>query len=136
MPHADRETARRYMREYYKKNKVTLDAYKQEWIKNNPDQHLEHQERYRDKSKEKRQAWQRKYLYGLDHEAFLKMLEDQKHCCALCSESFEKKKIFVDHCHSTGDVRGLLCPACNTALGLIKDDLKWLAKAKKYLTEK
>ena len=43
-------------------------------------------------------------------------------------------RLAVDHCHETGDVRGLLCAACNTALGLLKDDPDRIVKLLDYLT--
>lgn len=136
MPHVDPEAKKQYFREYYRKRKQELDTYKKEWVEANPDKAKAHAKKYNDKTKEKRQKWQREYLYGLTHEQFETMLAEQDNKCALCSRSFDEAKVFVDHCHSVGNVRGLLCPACNTALGLIKDDLGWLAKAKQYLTEK
>lgn len=39
----------------------------------------------------------------------------------------------VDHCHETGQVRGLLCNLCNQALGLFKDSPELLARATAYL---
>lgn len=135
MPHVDPEVKKNYFREYYKKNKAKLDAYKSSWISDNPDKHSEHQQKYRESSKQKRQEWQRQYRYGLTNKMFTSMLEQQENSCKLCKKDFETTKIFVDHCHLTGSVRGLLCPSCNTALGLIKDDLLWLSKAKTYLTE-
>jgi hypothetical protein len=136
MPHADPEVKKQYFRDYYKKRKADLDSYKKDWISKNPDKPSEYSKKYNDKTQEQRQRARRKYLYGLTHEHFEKMLKKQDNKCALCDKSFDEAKVFVDHCHSTGDVRGLLCPSCNTALGLIKDDLGWLVKAKKYLTEK
>lgn len=136
MPHVDPEAKKQYFKEYYRKRKQKLDAYKKEWVEANPDKVKAHSKKYNAKSKEKRQQWQRNYLYGLSHEQFEEMLKKQENKCALCERSFDEAKVFVDHCHSVGNVRGLLCPACNTALGLIKDDLGWLAKAKQYLTEK
>lgn len=136
MPHANPEVKKQYFKDYYQKRKEKLDAYKKDWLKKNPDKPTEYSKKYNDKTKEKRQKWQREYLYDLTHEQFEAMLTEQDNKCALCSRSFDEAKIFVDHCHSVGNVRGLLCPACNTALGLIKDDLSWLEKAKKYLTEK
>lgn len=136
MPHADPEEKRQYFREYYKKRKTELDAYKKEWLEKNPEKSIEYSKKYNDKTTEKRRQYQRKHLYGLTHEQFEEMLKQQDNKCALCSKSFDETKVFVDHCHNVGNVRGLLCPSCNTALGLIKDDLGWLSKAKKYLTEK
>lgn len=135
MAQKDPEARKKYHQEYYRRNKEKLDAYKQQWVQENPEKSKKHQESYVNKSKEKRQIWQREYRYGLDHNLFTKMLEEQSSSCKICERSFEGTKVFVDHCHSTGSVRGLLCPSCNTALGLIKDDLLWLKRAKTYLTE-
>ena len=41
----------------------------------------------------------------------------------------------VDHDHDTGEVRGLLCHACNHALGLLKDDRRLVAKLLAYITK-
>jgi hypothetical protein len=135
MAQKDPEARKKYHQEYYRKNKEKLDAYKQQWKAENPEKSKKHQTTYTDKSKEKRQIWQREYRYGLSHEVFTKMLEEQSGSCKICERLFEGTKVFVDHCHSTGSVRGLLCPSCNTALGLIKDNLLWLQRAKTYLTE-
>lgn len=135
MAQKDPEARKKYHQEYYRKNKEKLDAYKQQWGADNPEKSKKHQATYTDKSKEKRQIWQREYRYGLSHEIFTQMLEEQSDSCKICERSFEGTKVFVDHCHSTGSVRGLLCPSCNTALGLIKDNLLWLQRAKTYLTE-
>lgn len=44
-------------------------------------------------------------------------------------------KLFVDHCHSTAVVRGLLCSNCNSGLGYFKDSAALMKAAVKYLTE-
>jgi hypothetical protein len=51
--------------------------------------------------------------------------------CQVCSRS--KKTLFVDHCHDSGLVRGLLCQRCNTAIGLLGDDSAGVRLALKYL---
>lgn len=76
-----------------------------------------------------------KKAYGLSIEDVRKMHEGQMGLCAnrACSlEIFvdvakgDKRKAFVDHCHSTGKVRGLLCISCNTSLGLLEQKSKVL----------
>ena len=54
-------------------------------------------------------------------------------CCQICNK---KKPLHLDHDHSTGEYRGMLCVNCNTALGGFKDDVKLLNKAIEYLTIK
>lgn len=43
------------------------------------------------------------------------------------------QKLYIDHCHKTNQVRGLLCFSCNSALGHFKDNVESLKKAIKYL---
>lgn len=47
--------------------------------------------------------------------------------------SKHKLKLVVDHCHSSGKVRGLLCHNCNRALGLFQDSMSSLTRAIEYL---
>jgi hypothetical protein len=62
----------------------------------------------------------------------------QKTNCDLCGRLFNrsKKEPKVDHCHTTGIVRGVLCSSCNTGLGLLGDNTDSLIKAIKYLNKK
>jgi len=72
--------------------------------------------------------------YGLSTEDVKKMLDSQIGLCAnrACGKeiSIDKKDRkamgFVDHCHSTGRVRGILCIACNTALGHLENKNRML----------
>lgn len=69
--------------------------------------------------------------YGIELEEYDKMYNDQKGCCKICNKSY--KLLNVDHCHSTGLVRGLLCKVCNTSLGGFKDSIESLESAIRYL---
>lgn len=69
------------------------------------------------------------------------MLKNQNGLCAICGEketvinpkSSKVQKLCVDHDHKNGKVRGLLCTACNKALGLLNDDPVKVIKAHDYL---
>lgn len=55
--------------------------------------------------------------------------------CHICGEACKTgRRLAVDHCHSTGRVRGVLCANCNRAIGLFGDDAERLKKAFEYLT--
>ncbi len=43
--------------------------------------------------------------------------------CALCRRPAAKRTPCLDHCHSTGVVRGVLCRGCNALLGKIENNL-------------
>lgn len=77
-----------------------------------------------------------KRQYGLGFVEYNKMLEKQNGVCAICNSTppnHHKKRLNIDHCHTTGRVRGLLCDACNRALGLLKDSPELMLKAISYL---
>jgi hypothetical protein len=77
--------------------------------------------------------------FGVDFTKveYLKLLESQLGKCAICRgvelRKGKKIRLSVDHCHTTGKVRGLLCGNCNRAIGLLKDDSSLLLKAVLYL---
>lgn len=75
--------------------------------------------------------------YGISSEELDIMRERQKGRCAICSRKLTDgkgiTKLCVDHCHSTGKTRGLLCTGCNLAIGAVRDDPKLCRKAAEYL---
>jgi len=79
--------------------------------------------------------------YGVSETDYTAMLLTQGNCCAICQISEQEYKLTserynkfaVDHCHTSGKVRGLLCTNCNTALGLLKDNKSALQRAIDYL---
>lgn len=75
------------------------------------------------------------YFYGLTLEKYNEMLTAQNGVCKICSCKDDSRwgVLSVDHCHSTGKVRGLLCAKCNKGLGQFKDNVELLDKAKSYL---
>jgi hypothetical protein len=99
--------------------------YSREWRKANPD-------------KAKNIDLKKRFGIGLDeYDAILKK---QKYACAICQQNEmavdEKGRIRmmpVDHCHNTGKIRGILCTACNMALGRFKDNPEILRKAAEYV---
>jgi hypothetical protein len=78
-----------------------------------------------------------KYLYGLSPTDFDDMLKAQQGQCAICRKPFDQhdrnRQPDVDHCHDTGEVRGLLCWKCNTGIGKFHHDVTILENAIKYL---
>lgn len=70
--------------------------------------------------------------YGLTETVYNAMLDDQGGRCLICNE---KLTLVVDHDHSTGRIRGLLCNMCNVGLGCFKDDVDKLTAAIVYLQQ-
>ena len=81
--------------------------------------------------------------YGISHAEVMNMFEAQGRKCAICeisvvwqdSNNQEPTTACIDHCHTEGHVRGILCSQCNRAIGLLRDDPKITAAATKYLVE-
>ena len=73
--------------------------------------------------------------YGLSIGEYKALVKKQKGKCQVCGihESELKKRLAVDHCHKTKEIRGLLCQNCNFMLGHFKDDPLLLNSAAKYL---
>jgi hypothetical protein len=82
-----------------------------------------------------------KKAYGITLDQYNELLSSQNHKCAICyTESNRKyrgkiKAFAVDHCHTTGTIRGLLCNDCNTGIGLLKDNVIFLESAINYLNK-
>lgn len=74
--------------------------------------------------------------YGLTPADYDRMHEEQNGLCRIClrPEPVPGRLLAVDHCHSTGVVRGLLCGDCNRGIGMFKDDPLRLLRAVEYLT--
>lgn len=71
--------------------------------------------------------------YGLSAEDFTRLLKEQNGRCGICSGPL-KDKLNVDHCHTSGQVRGLLCTQCNLLLGLLERP-NYLANVLVYLRQ-
>lgn len=85
----------------------------------------------------RRQLFKLRTKFGLSADAYFAMLSGQKHRCATCRKPFPSRSdVHVDHCHTTGRVRGLLCDFCNRALGLVMDNPATLKRMIAYLRRK
>lgn len=82
------------------------------------------------------------YKYGITEEDYKWRLKSQLGVCAIChlpeiwkAPNGDTISLSVDHDHTTGAVRGLLCRKCNTGLGGFNDDIDLLKAAIKYLKD-
>ena len=77
--------------------------------------------------------------YGITGKRFDEMLEEQNGACAICKRQETITRLgkllplSIDHDHTTGKIRGLLCGECNRGLGKFKDNPELLIEAAKYL---
>lgn len=98
-------------------------------------------------SKDERSTYSREWTlqrrFNITGAQFEQMLSKQSGVCAICDraethihKSGKPKSLSVDHCHSGGHVRGLLCVNCNRALGYLEDSIPRLKRAIAYLEKK
>lgn len=99
----------------------------------------EYKQKLRNEFPEKLKESQRKSAlkknYNMTLEEYNLKLKEQNGVCAICKTPPNKKQLAVDHCHKTGKNRKLLCANCNTALGLLYDDLNIITSLKNYIIE-
>ena len=129
------EHRKQYQKDYYLKNKERLLEYRKNFYNENKEVAIERSKTWAENNKRQRKHNLLKSTYNITIDDFEKMLEDQDYKCLCCSveHSSLKKGLFVDHCHASGKIRGLLCSSCNSALGYAKDNIEILANMIKYL---
>ena len=118
--------------EYAKRQNENMRA----WRQANPDKVKQRdKERWQDpayKEKERIRKWTSVLTgYGLTQETYDDLVSKG---CQLCGAP-TAAKFHLDHCHTTGKFRGLLCSKCNNGLGMFGDSLDGLYKAIEYLKE-
>jgi hypothetical protein len=75
--------------------------------------------------------------FGITLEEYEDMLLSQECSCKICKRHHTtfSRNLCVDHCHTTGKIRGLLCNNCNSGLGKYEDNISFLEAAITYLKE-
>jgi hypothetical protein len=77
-----------------------------------------------------------KNIFGITIEQYTELGNKHGWKCCICekTETENKRKLAIDHDHSTGRIRGILCGNCNRGIGNLKDSVSLLQKAINYLT--
>jgi Recombination endonuclease VII len=109
---------------YWENNKERLSEKRKAEHKANPEKQRAYDKKKRDKHPEKMRDRHLRRSYGISLAEFSAMRQSQGDRCSICKTGFSLVKPHVDHCHKTGRVRGILCPQCNTSLGLLNEDPK------------
>jgi len=94
------------------------------------------QAKYRDKNRAKIREYNLKRNFGINMRKYKKLFKKQEGKCAICEthQSELDRVLAVDHNHENGKIRGLLCSACNKAIGFLKDNPQVILKAHDYVT--
>ena len=122
MPYKDKAKAKAYHKKYWVK-----------WYEENKDHRVS-------QVKVLNRIGHLKKRYNITPEQYEDILKSQNYCCAICGKhekdnkkGKEQQPLSVDHCHTKGLNRGLLCNTCNLGLGQFKDNINTLQKAIQYL---
>ena len=129
-----------YKKEYRAKNKKQILKYAKKYYYINQEELIK---KYRESNKDPIKFKHRKFLkmrsnlkltHRITVEEYNKKSKEQKNKCAICNKHRNKFKrnLAVDHCHKTGQIRGLLCIICNVNVGVVENRLK---KIQKYLNK-
>lgn len=83
----------------------------------------------------KQREYMLRHRYGLSLEEYDLLLKQQGHSCAICKKHENELTylLHVDHCHDNGNVRGLLCSACNLYVGYVKNNPSVFTNGELYL---
>ena len=118
---------KKFSREYLdtEEGKAVKREYAKSWRQNNP---------------EKAKELDLQKNYGISIAYYKQLLVKQNNVCAICKlgetvkdESGNFRSLAVDHCHTTMEVRGLLCTKCNQGIGSFLDNVELLKAAIEYL---
>lgn len=122
-------------RDLFSKDSNTKDGYRHDCNECRAKKRRAHSLKDLSKSSARRRKHRLKSIYGITMEQYDQRYIEQLGKCKICRthQSELKKRLEVDHDHATGLVRGLLCPKCNKALGLLNDNSEVLVSAIKYL---
>jgi hypothetical protein len=85
-----------------------------------------------EKALKRKRKYKLKYYFNTTPEIYEEIYKKQDGKCAICETTVDGF-LCVDHCHKTGNIRGLLCKLCNLGIGNLKDDTNLLTKAITYL---
>lgn len=106
------------------------------WRLDNPEKYREKYRSSNIKQRDKNREISLRKNFGISIDEYNIMFTEQHGKCAICErhQSVFKRALAVDHNHTTGTIRGLLCHSCNIALGCVRDDIDVLNRMIVYLS--
>lgn len=128
---ACKECLNSLQRENHKSNPEKRRSYVRKKYHENPDAHKSRVRAWERANPTARRNKELKSLYGITFSEFEAKTKEQNGRCAVCKK--KRKPLCVDHNHATGKVRGLLCRACNTSIGMLDDSPEMCEAAAMYL---
>ena len=135
MTQKEKEQNRSRAKKWYWDHREESLARTRKWLTEHKDYSSKYQKKKYLKNKDGIREKRLKTQFGISLEDYKSMLDKQYGRCAICGLDIVPigGYLCVDHNHSTGKVRGLLCHSCNLGLGWFKDDMARLQQAIEYL---
>lgn len=138
--------ARNESRTLYREGKTNVEPFANVWARID---RMENPEKYKEwTSKSKKKHWKKNSVHeslrqlGITIDIYDDLIEKHQGLCAICNNEETRLsrnggvcRLAIDHCHSTGKIRGLLCHGCNTGIGKFKDNIDLLQAAITYLKQ-
>lgn len=103
--------------------KICQHEINSQWRKQN-------KEKVRDQNKKDQLKFKLRHVYKITDYELEKLIQKANGRCMICEK---QSALHIDHCHISGQVRGLLCRSCNLAIGLLGDNTNTLKKCIDYL---
>jgi len=127
-----------YWKKYYQEHKAVRLALQRRYYAEHAEERRAYERKYNIVKKEHRRAYEYRKRYGLTLSQLDDMAKAQGGRCAICGEHPKPKSdgrgpFAVDHDHSTGAIRQLLCSDCNGGLGFFRDNPEVLMAAAHYI---
>jgi hypothetical protein len=117
-----------YMKKYREENREAILKNRREYYKQNREKILQQKKDLYQPNKTKNQRLIREY--GITLEEYNLLAQKQNNKCACCGS---ETKLVVDHCHTHGNVRELLCNRCNTVVGMCEENIDIALKIRDYI---
>jgi hypothetical protein len=153
MPYKDKNKAREANRKSYRKYRESRLKKYNKYIRENSERYKEWNKKWHEEHAEQHSIWQKKWN---DKHRFRLALQsaqksaikyNHKPCnateseiresftgsCFVCGKKEGKRKLHMDHSHTTGEFRGWLCSNCNVVIGMLKENTTILKRAITYL---
>ncbi len=127
---------KKWSKEYRTKNRERLTEYTREYRMKDPQRHNTYMRDYYRKNPEKLKNQHCLACHGITYQKKSEMIEAQGFKCLICGidlRTLPDIQTHIDHNHVTGEIRSILCHGCNTAIGLMKEDIQILNNAIQYI---
>jgi hypothetical protein len=116
----NKDIIKKRSKQYYLRN---LEMFKEKAKRYSTDpKRIEYRKKYREENKDKAKEYKLLKTYNITLNDYNEMFKKQEGKCGICKKHQNKlnRRLYVDHDHSTGKVRELLCTSCNFKLGILE----------------